>query len=45
MCTTASGTAPRLTHHDQLEHGYAEREMAACRPGRFSCVGGDCRAA
>ena len=31
MCTTASGTAPRLTHHDPLEHAHTEREMAASR--------------
>jgi len=45
MCTTASGTAPRLPHHDPLEHGYTEWEMAASRPGRLSRVGGQRRAA
>jgi hypothetical protein len=45
MCTTASGTAPRLTHHDSLEHAYTEREMAACRPSRLSRVEAERRAA
>ena len=31
MCTTASGTAPRLTDHDLLAHAHTEREMAASR--------------
>ena len=33
MCTTASGTAPRLTDHDLLAHAYTEREVAASRVG------------